>query len=233
MKKEERIAYDYLCSKGYKNIQYEPDGNIPPDFALNNKIGIEVRRLNHNVLNNTKVEGIEQAEIRLKRGLKGVLEEFSMKRAVKCYWIALQFNRPIGNLNKIKVLTREKLKSFLKIKPNTPYEINIKRNVKITIAQAGRKNPHRFRIGLESDFDSGGWTIPLYIENISFCIKEKTNKIQPYYTKYEKWWLILIDFLYGISGQDISNVLSEIEKPKEWDRIIIIDPLKKTKRFEI
>ena len=233
MKKEERIAYVYLCSQGYTDLKYEPDGNIPPDFALYNKIGIEVRRLNHNILKNSKVEGIEQAEIRLKRGLQGVLEDFSMKRAVKCYWIALQFKRPIGNLNKIKDLVRKELKSFVRNKPNTPYEIDISPNVQITIALAGRKNPKRFRIGLESDIDSGGWTIPLYKENIKYCIKEKTDKIQPFHSKYEKWWLILIDFLHGISNQDISSVLSGIEKSKEWDRIIIVDPVEKRKKFEI
>ena len=42
MKKEERIALSYLNSCGYIDIEHEPDGNIPPDFALNKKIGIEV-----------------------------------------------------------------------------------------------------------------------------------------------------------------------------------------------
>ena len=46
MKREEKLAKDYLVSKNFKSIKFEPDGNIPPDFLVNNNIAIEVRRLN-------------------------------------------------------------------------------------------------------------------------------------------------------------------------------------------
>ncbi len=233
MKKEEQIIFDYLESCGFTDIEYEPDGNIPPDFALNKEIGVEVRTLNQNYFKHSDIIGIEQADFRLQRGIKGVLEEFSMKRSVNCYWIALQFKRPIGNLKTIKNLTKKELQTFLRMRPNTPYEINISSNIQLTIANGERKNRQRFRIGLVSDFDSGGWIIPLYIENINHCIEEKTRKIQAYQPNYKKWWLILVDYLYGISNIDIPEVISNINMTNEWERVIIVNPANKRKIFEI
>ena len=49
MKREEKIANDYFISVGFNKILYEPDGNIPPDFLLNDSIAVEVRRLNQHL----------------------------------------------------------------------------------------------------------------------------------------------------------------------------------------
>jgi hypothetical protein len=46
MKSEERIAENYLTSLGFENVVFEPDGNIPPDFFVDDRIAVEVRRLN-------------------------------------------------------------------------------------------------------------------------------------------------------------------------------------------
>ena len=44
----EEIANKHLLARfpGENRINYEPDGNIPPDFLIDNNIAIEVRRLN-------------------------------------------------------------------------------------------------------------------------------------------------------------------------------------------
>ena len=46
MNKDEKIANTYLKSLGFQKLEFEPNGNIPPDFTINKKIGVEVRRLN-------------------------------------------------------------------------------------------------------------------------------------------------------------------------------------------
>ena len=45
MDSSERIAYQYLSHQGFSDVAYEPDGNVPPDFLLNGRIAVEVRRL--------------------------------------------------------------------------------------------------------------------------------------------------------------------------------------------
>jgi len=44
----ETQARRYLEHLGCKDIVYEPDGNVPPDFVVDGRIGVEVRRLNQN-----------------------------------------------------------------------------------------------------------------------------------------------------------------------------------------
>jgi len=55
---DEKIANAYLKSLGFQKLEFEPNGNIPPDFSLNEKIGIEVRRLNK-YFNGEPLEKIE------------------------------------------------------------------------------------------------------------------------------------------------------------------------------
>ena len=60
MKPEESAAQKYLKSLDLGKVNFEPDGNIPPDFTINNHIGIEVRQLNQHFFNGDKPEGLEQ-----------------------------------------------------------------------------------------------------------------------------------------------------------------------------
>ena len=65
MDASERIAYEFLKYSGYKDIVYEPDGNVPPDFLVNTRIAIEVRRLNQNYCKNGNFKGLEETAIPL------------------------------------------------------------------------------------------------------------------------------------------------------------------------
>ena len=54
MNREELLAKNYLESLNLSSIIYEPDGNIPPDFLVDNHIAVEVTRLNEHI----KVQGV-------------------------------------------------------------------------------------------------------------------------------------------------------------------------------
>ena len=63
MDNSERLAEQYLRSLELGNVCYEPDGNIPPDFVVDGRIAVEVRRLNQYVSNNGQMEAVERAAI--------------------------------------------------------------------------------------------------------------------------------------------------------------------------
>ena len=63
MKWEEKKAHEYLKAIGSKEIKYEPDGNIPPDFVLDSKTAIEVRRLNKHIESHETGEFEENFEL--------------------------------------------------------------------------------------------------------------------------------------------------------------------------
>ena len=48
-------------------VVYEPDGNVPPDFAIDGSIAVEVRRLNQNYEEPDGAEGLEELRIPLLR----------------------------------------------------------------------------------------------------------------------------------------------------------------------
>jgi hypothetical protein len=59
MDQSEKVAYQYLSSCGFRDIVYEPDGNIPPDFLVNDSVAVEVRRLNQNEQTPAGPRGLE------------------------------------------------------------------------------------------------------------------------------------------------------------------------------
>ena len=60
MDSSERIVLEYLFYRGFKSVVYEPDGNVPPDFLVNGRIAVEVRRLNQHKETAAGPRGLEQ-----------------------------------------------------------------------------------------------------------------------------------------------------------------------------
>ena len=54
------IVFAYLSHQGFKEVVYEPDGNVPPDFLLDGRIAVEVRRLNQNEQTVSGPHGLEE-----------------------------------------------------------------------------------------------------------------------------------------------------------------------------
>ncbi|MEK0338505.1 MAG: hypothetical protein QQN41_13835, partial [Nitrosopumilus sp.] len=65
MNRDEKIANNYLKQQDFSQIVYEPDGNISPDFLLDNSIAVEVRRLNQHQLVNGVYKPIEELDYKL------------------------------------------------------------------------------------------------------------------------------------------------------------------------
>ena len=36
----EEVVYQYLAARGFTDVVYEPDGQVPPDFLVNGRIAI-------------------------------------------------------------------------------------------------------------------------------------------------------------------------------------------------
>lgn len=233
MNREELLACNYIIESKHGKPQYEPDGNQPPDFLLESGTAIEVRRLNQNYFGGEKVNGLEGDHFRLFRSLSNVLKEFDEDKPGDCYWVGLDYERPIGNLKKIKARSIEILQAFLRGPKSTPFKASLSENVRIELFKAERIDTDRFRISLDSDVNQGGWLIPIYVDNINYCIHEKEEKVFPYYCRYNEWWLILVDKISCIGIHDYQAVIELINKSKVFSRIIVIGYELPRKKFEI
>ena len=91
-----------------------------------------------------------------------------------------------------------------------------------------------FILGGYLDLDSGGFVISEVNRNLVICTKEKSEKIKDIRWKFPEWWLVLIDYIgYGLSEIDLSQ-LREIQKTeKDWDKIILVNPLNPKNGVEI
>ncbi len=199
MKKDEQIVKDYLIENGYpeKNITYEPIRNKTPDFLVNGKIAIEVRRLNQNLTVAEKNIGFENSRIPLEKSFSKLLKSYDCNYKDKSYYVMLKFSRPIPDL---KILINE-IKSHLENFVNNPSD-GLKEyfiSKKIVLSIKLRINPISGRYFIDTiprDQDTTFWQINELARNIQICSDEKKEKVlntRNQHPEWREWWLILVD----------------------------------------
>jgi len=95
MKQEEQIAKMYLEHIGFSSIDYEPDGNIPPDFVINGDIAVEVRRLNQHYMKGDTVQPLEKLEYSLLARIEALLNQYESVEASHSVFVVVSFERPL------------------------------------------------------------------------------------------------------------------------------------------
>lgn len=223
--REEQLVINNLIYQGFKNIIFEPDGNVPPDILLNGKTAIEVRRLNQNQKIGNSFKGLEQDEFLVHGILKGVFKDVSDKNYETSAFVCYYFNRPIPPKKEIKKYVHkilEKHKAY--IKEEKEYEYN--EYFKIRVFPSNVKLDQQYKYGMSGDRDSGGFIVGLIYENLKLIINEKETKTNKFRNKYNEWWLAVVDTIgYGLSDLDLRqfNDLPKIEN--QFDRLLLISAL--------
>lgn len=219
---DEQIAKEYLESKGFLSV-YEPDGNIPPDFSVNGNIGVEVRRLNQSHDGRSKSQGLEEVSISLERMVNGIFEDFPKQDGQEGYWVELEYRRPVKKISSMRSSVRAVLDEFLRGSRELPARLHVTPNLVLNVLCSSAATANQFDLGVVMDDDVGGWTVSIYSTEIERCIVEKTRKIGEYHSAYKNWWLLLIDHIGMLVGDDVSKLLKSITKRSSWDRIIVLD----------
>jgi len=225
MNKEEIIVENILKKKYHKKIVFEPDGNIPPDFKIGNLIAVEVRRLNQNFFQENHVEGLEKLSIPMFDAFHEVLKSFGYQKANFSYYVGIFFMRPIDlDIYELKKLIKECLQSFLNNPDKTfPFSLAITDEVDLIIQKAPSIKKHLFRPMGGMDNDEGGSIVSMYIENIHYCIIEKSEKIKSHLHRYDEWWLYLVDrMIYDLGTYDIKEITKNIQDIGNFDKVSII-----------
>jgi hypothetical protein len=234
MDKSERIGYTYLLSRGFQSIVYEPDGNVAPDFLVDGRIAIEVRRLNQNERDLTVPKGLEQIEIPLIRRLTDLLASYGSAMTGR-WFVVFRFRRPTPKWRDLE----QRLRSFLDTvrgDPNTPQtRIAFDDNVEIEVHPRSIGEGNIFELVITSDQDSGGWLTSLLAYNLGLCIQEKWAKIRSIRGRYPEWWLLLIDTIsYGaISANELATLRSLVNTSDDWDKVILVSPADVMHYYEI
>lgn len=225
MDRYEELAEKYLRSLGFAPV-FEPNGSGTfPDFEISSGIAAEVRSLNEHYFNGERVNGLREESQPLYDRMETVLRSFYEYFAGETYFSVVDFERPLPNSRLFKAAFRRVLSDFLK-NPQTCVPYQITENISVEFVRASPVNGHTFLFGVAHDQDAGGWVIPNFIKNLKYCIRDKTLKQKPAKDTYREWWLILCDEIArGFSSREKGDVVSAIEKPKEWNRIVVLNNL--------
>jgi hypothetical protein len=205
---------------------YEPDGNIPPDFVVNGRIAIEVRRLNYNRMTKSgETRGLEKLQFDLLNCMKGVFSSLGPPKAGKSWFVDYTFSRPIPSLTKLKRDVRKVLSAFRDGQVEDR-EFFLTDRFKMGLIPSSEVFADCFVLGGYVDRDAGGWLIQELENNVRLCVQEKSKKILDIRAKYPEWWIILIDHI-GYGARESIHV------EHDWDKVILVNPLNPEQGYEI
>jgi hypothetical protein len=190
-------AKKYLERQGLGPVQFEPDGNRPPDFLLSDRTAVEVRRLNQHFDQGEESRALETDDFPLLNGMRTLLAEWPAKG--RSWWIDYHFHRPVPMWRELRPLVREILTRVDRADEAPSDRILVAKNFSMSFINSTVPLQSRFVLGGYTDYDRGGWLMHELQRNIRRCVEEKTRKIAPYRERYQRWWLVLLDQI-GYAG---------------------------------
>ncbi len=224
MNYDEEIAYKYLQTKNFTKIEFEPKGNIPPDFLLDEEIAVEVRRLNQHVIINNNSKPLEELRYKIVPKIKEIISDLTTPEYTSTLIVSVGFKRPLKVKNdvfkRIKLVIQENIETTRK-----DLKISITENLDLRFFRSDLRLSKSIIFGTESDSDSGGYVVSNIYNNLKLVVNEKEKKIEKFYTEYKKWWLIVVDHIaYGLDSFDFEQ-LSEFQMiQSKFEKIFIVSP---------
>jgi hypothetical protein len=224
MKRGESLANDYFISEGFNKILHEPDGNVPPDFLLNDSIAVEVRRLNQYLKRQENSIPLEDLEFKLMPRIRNLLLRFEEPGIESSAFLTISYKRPLKVDKKLIPEIDKILHEHIQfIKERREY--SLRANLKIAIWPTKRKLSKIYQIGIQSDYDSGGIMVAEMYRSLKIIINEKELKIAPYLNKYNEWWLVLVDNVgFGLDDEEIKELKTLPLYNHIFKKVIIIHP---------
>jgi hypothetical protein len=235
MDASEKLVEDHLRHRGYVDVVYEPDGNIPPDFLVDGTVAIEVRRLNQNHFSGPDAKGLEEVAIPLWNKVKTLLVTMGPPTKGESWFVHFRFSRPVESWKTLEGKLRSALSAFAASPSQGRAIIANGQNFELEVfCRTSKPHASMFVMAGCSDQESGGWLLAEMETNIRHCASEKERKISKVRPKYSKWWLALVDHIgHGLDDFDREMFRDQVAISHTWDKIIILDPRDHTRWFEI
>ncbi len=235
MNNSERTILKYLQNKNLGDVVYEPDGNVPPDFLVNGRIAVEVRRLNENVKTAAGYRGLEEISKPLNVLVRKALAATGPPVYGTSWFVFYTYSRPLPAWKKIDMHLRRALDEAADQPNLDAHKIWVANKMRFRFARASKVHPHLFILGGSADHDSGGFVVAELADNLRLCIDEKSAKVLKVKDRYPEWWLALEDRIaYGVLDREDQEQLRQlIRRDGRWNKIIMVNPLNPSMGFEL
>lgn len=190
--------------------------------------------MNQNYFEGEEPIELEETSIPFWINLKKLVASIGPTPTSRSWYVSCRFRRPVESWKTIKKGVAEALQMFLDTSNQNRGNIATIGNFEIDVFPARRCHSSMFVFGGLNDEDADGWLLHKMGENIQYCLNEKTEKIGKVRSRYEQWWLALVDHIgYGLNEFERELFQDQISIKHNWDRIILIDPRDHTRWFEI
>lgn len=226
MRPSEKAVDRFLRGLGLGDVRFEPDGNVPPDFVVDERIAVEARRLNQNDRFGSAHRGLEVTATPLQAAVARVLTEQGPPPGSSSWFVFYTFRRPLPDWRHMERLLRAALAEFKARLHDPPGEIRVAPGFRLEFQRASRHSSW-FVLGGSVDHDSGGFTVAELITNLSICIEEKSRKVKPFLPKYAEWWLAFEDRIaYGdLDDDELAELKRHVAVEHPFARVILVSPI--------
>jgi hypothetical protein len=226
----EEVAQRYLSLTCTGSIVHEPDGNVPPDFLVDGRVAVEVRRLNRNEAGSDRPVGLDRSATPFVHRFQTLLAS-ARPSGHAAWWVGLEFKRPLPQWEVLAPPVRQLLGRFAADSSPRSERWTVASTVAVEILP--RPTPARpFTLGWVTDADAGGCDIEEAARNMRLCIADKAAKVAKYRSRYPEWWLLLVDVAFGLD-RGVGRRLYDTAIGLGWSRVIIIDPARPAASFEL
>jgi hypothetical protein len=235
MNDSERTVLEYLVSRGLGPVVHEPDGNVPPDFLVDGKVAVEVRRLNQNEETATGYRGLEEVSHPLDTLMQRALSSRGPPICGASWFVCYTYRRPLPPWKELEGMVRCALEQ-IRGEPNLEeLELRVTSRFSLDFTRASKVHSDLFVLGGSSDHDTGGFVVAEMARNLRLCIAEKSRKVSKVRWRYPEWWLAFEDRIgYGVLDERDRNRLSQlILHDALWSKIILVSPIEPSVGFEL
>ena len=244
---DERRVRRLLECQGYTDIRRPSDD--PPDFVVDRRYAVEVRRLNWMTEDNGRTRGIEEYEMPFRRTISKVLEEFGEPPGGYTVTVNCDFPYDAKRLpakDVVRVKVREAVNDYVKEMSNVlragssprGFEWKVACGINLFFSPAKISETGRFElIDVEVETASRGWVIADAVQNIDRCVKEKTRKVvrKNRVHDYAEWWLVLVDHILVVplAEDELNDLRNALPPMGFWSRVVVVSPDNPKMFFEL
>lgn len=233
---DELRAREWLRRQGYRDIQRQC--NDPPDFVVNGDYAVEVTRLNQRIIvgNDGRTVGEEERRKPLTDQIAKTIEQLGPPGNEGRSWIIdceYDFSVPLPSRETVSAQMSDALAPLLK-----PYDkhvgetshlgfphLHLDCGISLELTEVA-DDPARFI--LQNVSDGKGILVAGQLgKGIQNCVRKKSEKVrrENKVDDFESWWLILVDHVYHLPIQTLSEHELSLVRDQQydfWSRVVVV-----------